>query len=125
MRIEVRGNVRLTNAIEQYVERRLQAALDRFSKRIPAVTVRLLDENGPKHGVDKRCHLTIAMPPATSLVVDEHEADLYRAIDLAADRASRLVTRELGRRRAKRTRAAEIRLAEKTGTNRRPPIAVS
>jgi ribosomal subunit interface protein len=123
MRIEVRGNVRLTHAIEQYVERRVQAALGRFSRRIPTVTVRLLDENGPKHGVDKRCQLTIAMPPATSLLVEEHHADLYTAIDLASDRASRLVTRELGRRRAKRTLAAEIRLAEKTGLNRRSPIA--
>jgi ribosomal subunit interface protein len=115
MRIEIRGNVDLTQALGQYVERRFHAALGRFSKRLPVVIVRLMDENGPKGGVDKRCQVMLSMPPATSMMVDEVHADLYTAIDLAADRASRAVTRELGRRRAKRNVSAELRNAEKTG----------
>jgi ribosomal subunit interface protein len=115
MRIEIRGNVDLTQALGQYVERRVQVALGRFSKRLPLVTVRLMDENGPKGGVDKRCQLLMPMPPATALSVEESHTDLYTAIDLATDRAVRAVIRELGRRRAKRTQAAQLRNAEKTG----------
>lgn len=125
MRIEIRGNVELTSALEQYVERRFQGALGRFSPRLPLVTVRLMDENGRKGGVDKRCQVTVHMPPATSLAVDEKNVDLYSAIDASADRASRAVTRQLGKRRSRRTMAAELRLAEKTGISRRPALAAS
>jgi ribosomal subunit interface protein len=119
MRIEIRGNVGLSDALSKYVERRFQVALGRFDKRLPLVTVRLLDENGPKGGVDKRCQATLSMPPATAIMVEESHADLYTAIDLVADRAARAVTREIGRRRAKRTVSAELRNSEKTGTARR------
>ena len=115
MRIEVRGNVDLGPALTQYTERRLQAALGRFSRRLPMITVRLTDENGPKGGVDKRCHVAVSMPPTSDLVVEESHADLYTAIDFAADRAARAVNRQLGGRRSRRTMAAELRHAEKTG----------
>jgi ribosomal subunit interface protein len=119
MRIEIRGNVDLSPALEHYVERRLRVALGRLSRRLPLVTVRLIDDNGPRRGVDKRCHVTMSMPPSTSISVEESLADLYAAVDGAADRASRAVTRELGRRRAKRSLAAERRREEKTGLSGR------
>jgi ribosomal subunit interface protein len=115
MRIEIRGNVDLSSALGQYVERRFQAALGRFSKRLLLVTVRLMDLNGPKGGVDKRCQVILPMPPSSPLMVEESHADLYTAIDYAADRAARAVAREIGRRRSKRTLAAELRNAERTG----------
>jgi ribosomal subunit interface protein len=125
MRIDIRGNVDLSAALERYVERRLLVALGRFSRRLPAATVRLVDENGPKGGVDKRCQILLPMPPSSPLLVEESHADLYAAIDNAADRASRAVTREIGRRRARRALAAEFRNAEKTGRARRPFLAAS
>jgi ribosomal subunit interface protein len=115
MRIDLRGNVDVSPALAQYTERRLQVALGRFSRRLPAITVRLTDENGPKGGVDKRCHLAVSMPPSGEMVIEESHVDLYTAIDYAADRAARAVTRALGRRRARRSMAAELRYAEKTG----------
>jgi ribosomal subunit interface protein len=115
MRIEIRGNVDLSSALWQYTERRLQAALGRFSRRLSVITVRLTDENGPRGGVDKRCHLALSMPPSTEMVIEESHVDLYTAIDYAADRAAKAVTRELGRRRSRRTMAAELRHAERTG----------
>ena len=125
MQIEIRGNVNLSPALVQYVERRFRSALGRFRKRLPLVTVRLSDENGPKGGVDKRCQATLPMPPSTPVILEESHADLYTAIDYVADRAARAVTREIGRRRAKRTVAAELRLAEKTGLPGRPLPAAS
>jgi ribosomal subunit interface protein len=120
MRIEIRGNVVLSPALARYVERRFQAALGRFSSRLPWITVRLTDENGPKGGIDKGCHVTLTMPPAVAMRVEESHADLYAAIDFAADRSARAVTRQIGRRRARRTEAAERRHAERTGWQRGP-----
>jgi ribosomal subunit interface protein len=116
MRIDVRGqHVDLQPALGSYAERRLTTALDRFQGRIPTVTVRLTDENGPKRGVDKRCQVSVTVLRANPVLVEEHDADPYRAIDMAADRAARAVTRVLGRRRKPRTMAAECRATERTG----------
>jgi putative sigma-54 modulation protein len=121
MRIEVRGqNLDLTPALGTYVERRFQAALGRFGRRVPLVTIRLFDENGVKGGVDKHCRVEVNMPRSRGLMVDEQQADMYAAIDFAADRTARAVAREIGRRRAKRSEAAELRAAEKTGLGRAP-----
>ena len=126
MRIDVRGqNFDLTPALEAYVERRFLAALGRFGGRVPHLTIRLSDENALKGGVDKHCRVEVTMPRMRNLVVDEQQADLYAAIDFAADRTSRAVAREIGRRRAKRTAAAQERAAEKTGAGRRAAAVAS
>jgi len=124
MQIDVRGqNFDLTPALEAYVERRFIAALGRFGPRVPRLTVRLSDENALKGGVDKHCRVELSMPRSAALVVDERQADLYAAIDAAADRSARAVSRAIGRRRAKRAQAAETRAAEKTGISRKPAVA--
>jgi ribosomal subunit interface protein len=81
MRIEVRGqNLDLTPALGTYVERRFHAALGRFGRRVPLVTIRLFDENGVKGGVDKHCRVEVNMPRSRGLMVDEQQADMYAAI---------------------------------------------
>ena len=116
MRIDVRGHrVELQPALGAYAERRFLTALQRFKERVPSVTVRLFDDNGPKHGVDKRCQVSALVLRAKPVLVEETDADPYRAIDLAADRVARGVTRAIGRRRTPRTLAAERRASERTG----------
>jgi len=126
MRIDVRGqSFGLTPAIETYAERKFETALDRFANRISTVTVRLFDDNGPRGGVDKRCLAELTMPRSRGLMIDEPSNDLYAAIDAAAERASRAVARAIGRRRAKRSLAAEYREAERTGISRRVRVPAS
>ncbi len=116
MRIDVRGQrVELQPAIGAYAERRVLTALQRFERRIPTVVVRLFDDNGPKHGVDKRCQVAVTVLRAKPVLIEETDTDPYRAIDLAVDRVARAVTRVIGRRRAPRTEAAERRATERTG----------
>jgi ribosomal subunit interface protein len=117
MRIDVRGqHVDLQPALGAYAERRLLTALKRFAARIPTVTVRLIDDNGPKKGIDKRCQVAVTLSRVQKpILIEEHDADPYKAIDAAADRVSRAVTRLLGRRRAGRAFAAERREGERTG----------
>jgi ribosomal subunit interface protein len=119
MHIEIRGqNLSITPALGAYAERRFQVALGRFGRRVPHVLVRLFDENGIKGGIDKHCRVEVNIPRSRGLMVDEQQADMYAAIDFAADRAARAVARELGRRRANRVQAAEHRAEEKTGIRR-------
>ena len=41
-----------TEALREYALRRLSFALRRFTHRVRHLTVRLVDENGPRRGVD-------------------------------------------------------------------------
>jgi len=96
--IQARG-LALTSALREHVKRRLQFALGWADGRLRQISVRLSDENGPRGGEDKRCRIQITFPGAPSVVIDDTEADLYVAIDRAADRAGRSVTRRLERQR--------------------------
>lgn len=99
MRVEVRGRgVSASTALREHAGRRLRFALGRFGARVARVSARLADVNGPRGGVDKECRLAARLQPAGELVVSERDADLYAAIDRAASRLGRAVSRELGRR---------------------------
>ncbi|MCL4813315.1 MAG: HPF/RaiA family ribosome-associated protein [Vicinamibacteraceae bacterium] len=116
MRIEVRAQgFPLTDALAAYTERAIDKALGRFYGRLTQVSAKLVDQNGPRGGVDKRCQLEVVAARQEPLLVEAQHADLYAAIDVAADRASRLVSREVERKRIRRQRASQHREAERTG----------
>jgi ribosome-associated translation inhibitor RaiA len=66
---------------------------------VEEVVVRFEDVNGPRGGIDKECRLQVRLAPWGALEVEERRADLYAAIDVAAQRLGRAVARELERRR--------------------------
>ena len=100
MRLEVRVRDReLTEGLRAYVDRRLRFALSRFGRRIGLVTVRIADVNGPRGGVDKQCRIHAEVIPSGNVDLEETDADLYAAIDRAADRVRRAIARELERAR--------------------------
>jgi len=61
--------------------------------------VRLSDINGPRGGLDKRCGIEIRLKGASAVAIEDTEADLYVAIDRAAERAGRTLDRRLARQR--------------------------
>jgi ribosome hibernation promoting factor len=98
MRVEIRSkDLHLAEALRVHLERRLLFALGRFDGRIRRVTVRLADVNGPRGGVDKRCHVSLMLSPGGNVVLEEKNADLVAAIDRAADRLGHAVARKLHR----------------------------
>ncbi len=98
MNLEIRGvDLEPTAAIREHVSRRLAFALSRFSGRLKEVEVRLRDVNGPKGGLDKVCRIKATCHGLPTLVVEAIGADLYGAIDGAADRAGRALGRALRR----------------------------
>ena len=103
MRVEIRGqNVGLTAALEEYAMRRFTTALGRFDKRVSSVTIRFVDENGPRGGVDKKCRIEVRGPSKLAVVIEDAAADERAAIARAADRAGRTFARALERRRERR-----------------------
>jgi ribosomal subunit interface protein len=102
MQIEIQArNFSLTEALRIHIQRRLGFALSTRFEHIKRIMVRLSDINGPRGGNDKCCHIQVVLPGQADVVIEDTESNLYVAIDRAADRASRTVTRRLGRLRDK------------------------
>lgn len=104
MRLSVSGDgVRIGEKLYSDIDRRLEFALGRFGPAIRQVIVRVVDINGPRGGVDKRCRITVALRGAgsNSITVDDSDANLYAAIVHACERVERAVVRAFERKRAK------------------------
>ena len=98
MRIDIQArDFPLTDVLRSHAERRLRFALTCCDDHIRRVVMRLSDINGPRGGADKRCHLQVVLAGLADVVVEDVEADLYVAIDRAADRAGRTLVRKIDR----------------------------
>jgi len=52
-------SIEITDTLRNLISRRLHFALDAFQDRLTQASVYLADTNGPRGGVDKRCHITV------------------------------------------------------------------
>ncbi len=112
MRIEIRTlNQGLAAHQREFIERRLLYALGRFGSRIRRVLVRVEDLNGPRGGLDKRCHVEAHLAGPGLLVVDVRDVELEPAVSRAAERMARRVRDELTTRRDARKRGTPAREA--------------
>ena len=95
MNIEMRGStLPISEALERHIARRLEFALRKFADKLGPVVVRLVDLNGPKGGIDKRCRIAARLASgAPSVVVESTDADVYAAISRAAARLADRVAR--------------------------------
>jgi ribosomal subunit interface protein len=98
MHIDIQAqNFSITEPLTAYVMRRVNFAFSSRYDQIIRINVRLLDINGPRGGVDKRCRIHINLPRIKDIVIEDTEPDLYTAIDRAMDRAGRTLNRRLER----------------------------
>jgi ribosomal subunit interface protein len=87
----------LTEALGNYIERRINFVLSSRYDQIQCISVRLSDINGPGGGSDKCCRINITLPRLSDIIIEDTESDLYVAIDRAIDRAGRTLNRRLAR----------------------------
>jgi len=100
-------NLELTPSQREIVERRLAFALGRFGARIRRVEVVLVDENGPRGGVDTTCRMSARIAPRGEVRAEVTDTGIEVAVGRAAQRISRRVSTELeGRRTIRGVRAA-------------------
>ena len=99
--------MRLGEGVLAYVERRIRFAIGRVGARVRRVLVRLGDLNGPRGGIDKCCRIIVRLARCRPVVVEQRDADVLRAADLAAGRLAHAVRRQVKRRaRSRRRRRA-------------------
>jgi hypothetical protein len=103
MKVEVRfRGVEASESLREHAVRRSHAGLSRFGAELEAVVVRIDDVNGPKGGVDKRCRVVVRGRRFSPLSFDGVSGDAWSAVDLALERITRAVGRELQRARSYR-----------------------
>jgi putative sigma-54 modulation protein len=96
MKIQIREHDSLvTDALRTHALRRLGFALGRFGESVGDVIVQFSNGNG--RGTDKCCQIRVGLPRGVKVV--ETDADLFVAVNRAADRAERSVARALARDR--------------------------
>ena len=111
MRLDIRiQKIDLPKELDRYIARRLHFCLGRFEVRIRSITVRIFDINGPRGGADKRCRMAVRLVPSGVIVIEEVHADLFAAIDRAAERAGQTLARRLHRARDLRTQRESVRI---------------
>jgi ribosome hibernation promoting factor len=86
-----------TEALREYALRRLSFAVRRFKHRVRHLRVRLVDENGPRRGVDSRCSIAAELADGGHLFVEATAAWPFTAITLAAGRLSEALRRDADR----------------------------
>jgi putative sigma-54 modulation protein len=82
-----------TDALREYALRRLSFAVRRFRHRAHHITVRLVDLNGPRRGVDARCSMTVDLVDGGLLFVAATAASPFAAITRAAGRLGEVLRR--------------------------------
>jgi hypothetical protein len=80
--------------------------LGRYDTSIERVTVRVLDVNGPRGGVDKLCRIKVVLSGLPSVVFESRTLSLKAAINGALSGAERAVRRSVQRRRTKPIKGA-------------------
>ncbi len=99
MNIEIQAvNFTISQAINQYIQRRVKFGLKKRQDAIRRIIVRLTDINGPKGGKDKCCHIQIVMPKIEDVIIEDTEVNIYQAVDKAVERASRNVNKYLAKK---------------------------
>lgn len=104
--LDIWSNEEMSDALREYIERKLKLALDRFDHRLDRVHVRLKDVNGPRGGLDKHCGLHVSGRPSWRIHVEGTGTTFYDAVDAATARARRSVAQLLARLAEQRKEAA-------------------
>lgn len=100
MRIEIQGaGFALTAPLLDHTARRLRFALTRTADQIKRVVVRLGNGKGSRNSENKFCRIQVVLDHAPPVLIEDAGADLYAAIDRAAERAGRNVAKSVDRLR--------------------------
>jgi ribosome-associated translation inhibitor RaiA len=81
-------------ALREYATRRLSFALRRFKQRVGRITVRLVDQNGPRRGVDSRCSMMVELVGGGRILAEATTALPFASVSRAAERLNSALRRE-------------------------------
>jgi CBS domain-containing protein/ribosome-associated translation inhibitor RaiA len=104
-----------------YIRRKLGMKLGKFASSIERITVRVSDVNGPRGGRDQVCRVKVVLSGLPSTVVEQRDASLHAAIDLALAGAERAVRKALKRRATTATKPTTPRFPVPAAQNAGAP----
>jgi len=107
----------LTDALRSHAEHRLRLALTCCDDHIQRIVIRLSDINGPRGGVDKHCHIQVVLAGLPDVIIEDTEADMYVAINRAADRAGRTLVRRVNRQQTLRKQGYPLPLLSESSND--------
>jgi len=93
------GQGEVAETLREYADRRLAFALRPFAHRLQSLTLRLVDTNGPRGGVDARCAITATLADGRRIFVKATAAWPTAAITSAAGRLKAAIRRQSGQHR--------------------------
>src|SRR3954469_17443142 len=100
MKLIVQGKqMRVSAGFKAYAEEHLVRPLSRFyDNQAAELRVEVGRTNGNR-GEANECHLTLRMPGAKTIQIEEMTSDVYGSLDLAAERLVRVAKKELAKMR--------------------------
>ena len=112
MKLIVQGKqMRISAGLKRYAEEHLVQPLRRFYDNEAAeLRVEVGRDNGNR-GESKECHLTLRMPGAKTIQIEQSTPDVYGCLDVAADRLVRVAKKELEKMRQGKGRHKQHPLA--------------
>jgi ribosomal subunit interface protein len=103
MKLIVQGKqMRVTAGLKQYAEDHVLHPLRRFYDNEAAELRVELGKVTSHSGASQECHLTLHMPGARTIQIEETTSDAYGSLDLAASRLMRTAKKELQKMRSPR-----------------------
>jgi hypothetical protein len=87
----------LNETAENLLRRRVHFAFGRFAGNIQNVSVTVMDENGPRGGVDKRCRVMVKRRRGNPVIVEGESDEIRQLVDFTLQRAGRTLAREIKR----------------------------
>ena len=101
MQLKIRSlTQKLPVTVLETIERQFQYALSRIEGRIGSVQLTIRDNNGPRGGVDQECRVLVQMKDGTRITVSDTQDQLLAAVAKVAERAERVLSRRIERRRS-------------------------
>ena len=88
------------------IRKELGRRLGKFERVIERVSLRVMDVNGPRKGIDQACRIKVVLSNLPSVVVETKDAVLATAISRAIAGAEKAVRRSVRRRRMKPVKLA-------------------
>ena len=84
-----------------HIDRRVRFAVSRFTDCLDRVDVLVADENGPRGGVDARCRIRAKLAKRGMVYAEDRASAVEHAVNLAAGRLGRSLSREIDRRKSR------------------------
>lgn len=98
MKVEFRSRgFKLTHSLLEHIAKRIAFATDRLLERVASVRVRVSCESTRHSGNHHLCSLETHLVPSGTILIEERDSNLYRAIDKATDRLGAAAERALKR----------------------------